>query len=66
MHFPHHDTSNRLMNQNYGNFLSIWDKLFKTYSLEDVHKFGVEDVNEKDSLDMNYSLLSPFKRKTKE
>lgn len=65
MHFPHHDRSNRLMNRNYGNFLSIWDKLFKTYSLEDVHKFGVEDVNEKDSLDMNYSLLSPFKRKTK-
>jgi sterol desaturase/sphingolipid hydroxylase (fatty acid hydroxylase superfamily) len=66
MHFPHHDTSNRLMNKNYGNFLSIWDKLFKTYTEEKVNKFGVDDVNEKDSLDMNYSLLSPFKRKTKE
>jgi len=63
MHFPHHDTSNRLMNMNYGNFLSVWDKLFKTYTEDKIDTFGVADVNQKESADMNYLILSPFKKK---
>jgi sterol desaturase/sphingolipid hydroxylase (fatty acid hydroxylase superfamily) len=65
MHFPHHDTTNRLMNMNYGNFLSIWDKIFKTYTDEKVENFGVNDVTPRESADMYSLIFSPFKTKYK-
>lgn len=65
MHFPHHDTTNKLMNKNYGNFLSVWDRLFNSYTEEEVSHFGVNDISPKDSSDMVFLLKSPFLNKYK-
>lgn len=62
MHYPHHDTSNRLMNLNYGNTLSIWDRIFNSYTDEDVIKFGTRDVAPGESKDFVAMLKLPFKK----
>lgn len=62
MHYPHHDTSNRLMNMNYGNTLSLWDRLFKTYTKEEVKKFGTNDVAPEESKNFIALMKLPFKK----
>lgn len=61
MHFPHHDTDNRLMNLNYGNTLSIWDRLFRTYTTEPIKQFGTTDVAPDESKDFFKLMKMPFK-----
>ena len=61
MHYPHHDTSNRLMNMNYGNTLSIWDRLFNSYTDDEVNKFGTSDVAPEESKNFIALMKMPFK-----
>ena len=60
MHYPHHDTSNKLMNSNYGNFLSIWDRMFGTYTDEQVKTFGVDGVSPEESKKLSHLIMLPF------
>ncbi|MFT6631137.1 MAG: sterol desaturase/sphingolipid hydroxylase (fatty acid hydroxylase superfamily) [Bacteriovoracaceae bacterium] len=61
MHYTHHSPIKKFTNSNYGNFLSIWDKLFKTYKEEDTVVFGLEDINFRDSMSIKELLFAPFK-----
>lgn len=61
MHFPHHDQSTKLMNLNFGNFLSIWDKIFKSYTEEKEIKFGLHDCSEKESTQFLNQIKMPLK-----
>lgn len=60
MHFPHHDKSSNLMNKNYGNFLSIWDRIFNSYTHESVKTFGVSDCKESQSTNFISQLKLPL------
>lgn len=62
MHYPHHDVDNRLMNLNFGNTLSLWDRLFKSYTDEKIIKFGTRDVIDNDSNNYIKMLKLPFKK----
>lgn len=62
MHYPHHDVSNRLMNLNYGNTLSVWDRIFGTYTNEDIKEFGTSDVAPEESSNFVAMLKLPFKK----
>ena len=62
MHYPHHDVDNRLMNLNYGNTLSVWDRLFGSYTDEDIIKFGTNDVAPEESKNFVALMKMPFKR----
>lgn len=61
MHFPHHDKSTRLMNKNYGNFLSVWDRIFGSYTDEDHQKFGINECDEKHANTFISQIVFPFK-----
>lgn len=61
MHYPHHSPKKELVNRNYGNFLSVWDRLFKTYTnVENVH-FGLKGIDAKQSQDFWELLKMPFR-----
>ena len=45
MHYPHHSPNKTFTNQNYGNILSIWDRLFKTYTTYENREFGLDDFS---------------------
>lgn len=45
MHYPHHSPQEDLINKNYGNFLSLWDRLFKTYTETENTKFGLKSFS---------------------
>lgn len=57
MHFPHHDESNHLMNSNFGNILSLWDRLFKTYTNELPTNFGIKTFDDTKSKDILKLIL---------
>lgn len=59
MHYPHHSPQKNLTNSNYGNFLSIWDRLFKTYTSAENHDFGLDNLS---GLDKGQNLLYPFNK----
>lgn len=61
MHYPHHDIDNRLMNLNFGNTLSIWDRIFNSYTDEHIIKFGTSDVPPGESKNFVAMLKLPFK-----
>lgn len=61
MHYTHHSPKKEFTNSNYGNFLSIWDKLFKTYRNEKNQVFGLEEVDLKESMSIKELILHPFK-----
>lgn len=46
MHTPHHSPHIELTNSNFGNFLSIWDYLFRTYRPEINSEFGLKNYPE--------------------
>lgn len=48
MHYPHHSPKKQLTNMNFGNILSIWDRIFKTYTDTDNQEFGLEDFQADD------------------
>ncbi len=65
-HFVHHSKENHEMNSHFGNTLSIWDRLFKTYrkdSLDNENQdFGLKDVDIADSESLRKMLLFPLSR----
>ena len=65
-HFVHHSKENHEMNSHFGNTLSIWDRLFKTYrrdSLDNENQdFGLKDVDIADSESLKKMLLFPLSR----
>lgn len=62
MHYPHHDVDNKLMNMNYGNTLSIWDRIFGSYTEEEIIKFGTNDVAPEEASDFVAMVKLPFKK----
>lgn len=63
MHYPHHSPNKKLTNQNFGNILSIWDRLLGTYTNESDKLFGLEFPNNKKDQDSpKYWFSYPFKR----
>jgi len=61
MHYPHHSPHKELTNTNFGNFLSLWDRLFKTYTDEENKLFGLENHTDDDSKSMKHLIFYPFK-----
>lgn len=61
MHWPHHSPNKRYTNSNFGNFLSIWDRLFKTYTNYSNDTFGLDTLNKSESHSFKKLLLLPFK-----
>lgn len=67
MHRIHHSCENHEMNSNYGFFISLWDRLFRTYrerSFGDQEKIeiGLKQWRVKERLYFFHLLLWPFKR----
>jgi sterol desaturase/sphingolipid hydroxylase (fatty acid hydroxylase superfamily) len=62
MHFPHHSVQGRLMHMNYGNFLSIWDRIFNSYTDEPIDRFGVETIPSDNASDYLSQLKQPFQK----
>lgn len=60
MHYPHHSPEKYLTNSNYGNFLSIWDKLFKTYTIDSNKIFGLRSISKEKAISIKEQLLLPF------
>ena len=60
-HTPHHSPQKELTNSNYGNFLSIWDRLFNSYSPVINKNFGIDDMTDDDSKSISKLLTTPFK-----
>lgn len=59
-HFNHHSADRIFANSNYGSFLVIWDKLFKTYTVPQEHaKIGLDSTHKKTFVNL---LLYPFRR----
>jgi sterol desaturase/sphingolipid hydroxylase (fatty acid hydroxylase superfamily) len=62
MHYSHHDKESLHLNRNYGNFLSIWDRIFKSYESYETSNFGLNDYSEEDSKSLKQLLIRPFKK----
>lgn len=43
MHYPHHSPQKEHTNTNFGNILSFWDKIFKTYNNSENSNFGLAE-----------------------
>lgn len=65
-HYVHHSTENDEMNSHYGNTLSIWDRIFRTYkrdSLDSDHiVIGLKNVSKKRADSFKEMLLFPLGR----
>ena len=61
MHFPHHHPSKELTNSNYGNFLSIWDRIFKSYTPEYTDTFGLDYVSDENAKSLQRQLFLNLK-----
>lgn len=59
-HTPHHSPVKRRTNSNFGNVLSIWDYLFKTYDSEENAEFGLDNESSEDSRSLPHLLTGPF------
>ena len=59
MHYPHHSLKSKQMNMNYGNILSIWDRLFKSYTKEENSTFGINEYDKK--MSAKDVLFMPFR-----
>jgi sterol desaturase/sphingolipid hydroxylase (fatty acid hydroxylase superfamily) len=62
MHKFHHHLERPWTNTNYGNVLSIWDRLFGTFVYESVSqvRYGVDTVDGNYSDDLIYQFKLPF------
>ena len=67
MHKFHHHYQLPWTDRNYGNMLSIWDRLFGTfvYSNTSDIRYGVDIVSDEMANDIKYQLHIPFNRKIK-
>ena len=67
MHRIHHSIQPHETDSNYGNFLSIWDRLFNTYRPEPLGgqqqmEIGLEYSQNEKPTQLPWSLLNPFLR----
>lgn len=62
--FHHHQTL-PWTDSNYGNILSLWDRLFKTWTYEDPAKIhsGLDTSEPRQVMNISYQLLLPFRAK---
>jgi len=62
MHYTHHSVENRLMNLNFGNAFSFWDRIFISYTIERETKegFGIKGIDQKKASSVLEQLKSPF------
>lgn len=62
MHKFHHHYRVPLTDKNYGNILSIWDRLFGTFYYGDVGKikYGLDITDEDKANDLKYQLMLPL------
>ncbi len=68
MHKFHHHYQLPWTDSNYGNMLSIWDRLFGTFLYDDVNKirYGIDVVEDESTADhIGYQLGIPFNRSVK-
>lgn len=64
-HRVHHSTNRKETNSNYGFFLSIWDRIFKTYIAQpklghDDMVIGLDEYQTKSPASLAWSLKTPF------
>lgn len=59
MHYPHHSKDNKIMNLNFGNIFSFWDKIFLTYTGKENSEFGINEYPKK--MTVKDVLFMPFK-----
>lgn len=67
MHKFHHHFQLPWTDSNYGNMLSIWDRIFNTYVYGNPKKikYGIDIVSDETSNNLGYQLGIPFNRKIK-
>ncbi|TDE13251.1 sterol desaturase family protein [Dyadobacter psychrotolerans] len=64
LHHVHHHDTQPYTDMNFGDVLSIWDRLFGTFGRLDVHqvRFGVDTIRDESELDrFNKLLIMPFR-----
>jgi sterol desaturase/sphingolipid hydroxylase (fatty acid hydroxylase superfamily) len=59
-HTPHHSPIKDYTNSNYGNFLSVWDRLFGTYTPFVNKDFGIDEMTDSDSKSIAKLITTPF------
>lgn len=67
MHKFHHHYQLPWTDSNFGNMLSIWDRIFGTFTYDDTNKirYGVDIVGDEKADDIRYQLNIPFNRNIK-
>lgn len=65
MHYPHHDKSSELMNLNFGNTLSIWDRMFNTYTNKYMKQFGIYEISDTEACDLKCLIKMPVNSKNR-
>ena len=62
MHKFHHHYQRPWTNTNYGNILSIWDRVFGTFVYDDVKqiRYGVDTIEDGHTNDLKYQFQLPF------
>ncbi|AVR44827.1 sterol desaturase [Christiangramia fulva] len=67
MHKFHHHYELPWTDSNYGNILSIWDRIFGTMVYEDTRniRYGIDIVDDSTSQDLGFQLKIPFNRSIK-
>lgn len=65
MHTPHHSPNKEWTNSNYGNFLSLWDRIFRSYNPQYNQEFG---LNQKEEIihSFKYLFFHPFEHQPKD
>lgn len=57
MHYPHHHPDKAHTNSNYGNFLSLWDRLFRSYNSSSTRDFGVNGITEDQAKSLRFLMI---------
>lgn len=67
MHKFHHHFEEPWTDRNYGNMLSIWDRLFGTFTYGDVDDvvYGLDVADDRRGDDLGYQMSMPFRRDVK-
>ncbi|MEY2924839.1 MAG: hypothetical protein RLZZ337_1387, partial [Bacteroidota bacterium] len=67
MHKFHHHFERPWTDTNFGNILSIWDRLFGTYEYDDISKvkYGLDVLDDSQSQNTQYQLKVPFDKSIK-
>ena len=67
MHKFHHHFEEPWTDRNYGNMLSIWDRLFGTFTYGDVDDvvYGLDVADDRRGDDLGYQMTMPLRRDVK-